>query len=46
MAENKHENGHMDITDHEKTFQGFVRWVINGTIVIIVVLLFLALTGT
>jgi hypothetical protein len=46
MAEDKYEHGQMDITSQEKTFEGFMRWVINGTIVIIVVLLFLAITGT
>lgn len=46
MAEHKHEIGKMDIEVQEKTFAGFMRWVVNGTIVIIVVLILLALTGT
>ena len=45
MAEEKHEPGTMDITTQEKTFEGFVRWVVNGVIVIIVFLIFLALVG-
>ena len=46
MAETKHEPGKMDITDQQKTFDGFMRWVINGTIIILVVLILLAITGT
>ena len=46
MAEDKHEPGKMDIEEQEKTFAGFMRWVINGTIVILLVLVVLALTGT
>ena len=41
MAEHKH--GEMDITDQEKTFEGFVRWVTNGAIVCILILIFLAI---
>ena len=41
MAEYKH--GEMDITTQEKTFAGFVRWVTNGVIVCILVLIFLAI---
>ncbi|MDJ1006521.1 MAG: aa3-type cytochrome c oxidase subunit IV [Paracoccaceae bacterium] len=46
MAEEKHEIGKMNIETQEKTFEGFMRWVVNGTIVIIVVLILLAITGT
>jgi len=45
MAESNHEHGKMDVTSQQKTFEGFMRWVVNGTIVIIVILLLLALTG-
>ena len=41
MAEHKH--GEMDITVQEKTFNGFVTWVKNGTIVSILILIFLAI---
>jgi hypothetical protein len=41
MAEHKH--GEMDITVQEKTFEGFVKWVAWGTVVIIVSLILLAL---
>ena len=41
MAEHKH--GEMDVTAHEKTFEGFMRWVTNGAIVCILVLVFLAI---
>ena len=41
MAEFKH--GEMDITDKEKTFEGFVRWSKNVAIVSILILIFLAI---
>ena len=41
MAEHKH--GEMDIEVQEKTFNGFVRWVTNGTIICILILIFLAI---
>jgi hypothetical protein len=41
MAEHKH--GEMDIEVQEKTFNGFVRWVVNVTIICILVLIFLAI---
>lgn len=41
MAEYKH--GEMDIRTQEKTFAGFMRWVTNGAIVSILILIFLAI---
>jgi fumarate reductase subunit C len=41
MAEHKH--GSMDTAVHEKTFNGFVKFVKNAVIVIIVVLILLAI---
>ena len=41
MADHKH--GEMDIEVQEKTFNGFVRWVTNVTIVSILILIFLAI---
>lgn len=41
MADHKH--GEMDITVQEKTFDGFIKMVTRGTIVIIVALILLAL---
>ena len=41
MAEHKH--GQMDISDHEKTFAGFVKFSINTVIVILVSVILLAL---
>lgn len=41
MAEHKH--GEMDITAHERTFHGFIKWVQNVTIVSLLVLIFLAI---
>ncbi|GGB00441.1 aa3-type cytochrome c oxidase subunit IV [Allosediminivita pacifica] len=41
MAEHKH--GSMDITEQEKTFEGFVKMTIRTCIVILLVVLFLAI---
>ena len=41
MAE--HKPGEMDITEHEKTFEGFIRWSKNVAIFSICVLIFLAI---
>ena len=43
MSEHKH--GEMDITEHEKTFDGFMKFVTRGTILCIVILIFLALVA-
>ena len=43
MAEHKH--GSMDITDHEKTFDGFVKFTTRSVIGIIVFLIFLAIVN-
>lgn len=40
MAE--HDPGKMDITEQEKTFEGFARWTLRSVIVIVVALLLLA----
>ena len=40
MAEHKH--GSMDISAHEKTFDGFVKLTIRMVIVIFAILIFLA----
>jgi len=41
MAEHKH--GEMDISEHEKTFVGFITWSKNVVIFSIAVLIFLAI---
>lgn len=41
MAEHTH--GEMDITDQEKTFEGFINWVVRTTVGIIVFLILLAM---
>ncbi|MEM6940299.1 MAG: aa3-type cytochrome c oxidase subunit IV [Pseudomonadota bacterium] len=41
MAE--HEHGSMDTKDQEKTFGTFMSWVTNGTIVILVLFVLLAI---
>lgn len=43
MAE--HEHGSMDTTDHEKTFDGFVKFTTWSVIGIIVFLIFLAMVN-
>lgn len=40
MAEHKH--GSMDITEQEKTFEGFIKATIRVTVVCLLVLVFLA----
>lgn len=40
-----HVPGEMDITAQEKTFNGFIRMVTNGAIVVILVLIFMALVN-
>jgi len=40
-----HKIGEMDITVQEKTFDGFIKWVTRGSIVVIVLLILLALIG-
>jgi len=44
MAEHKH--GSMDITEQEKTFEGFMGWTVKTTIVIVAIIIFLALAAT
>jgi hypothetical protein len=40
MAE--HQHGSMDIKTQEKTFEGFIQWMIRGAIISSSVLVFLA----
>ncbi|MCR9067828.1 MAG: aa3-type cytochrome c oxidase subunit IV [Rhodobacteraceae bacterium] len=46
MAKNEHKPGEMDITEQEKTFDGFVRWSVNIGIICIVIVVFLAIFAT
>ncbi len=47
MAENaEYKQGSMDISEHEKTFEGFVRLTIRTVFVILAILVFLALFRT
>ena len=41
MAEHKH--GSMDITEQEKTFDGFIRWSVRVAVASIGILIFLAI---
>ena len=43
MAEHKH--GTMNINAQEKTFDGFISFVTNSVIVILIAVVFLALVG-
>lgn len=43
MADHKH--GEMNVREHEKTFSGFIRMVAWSSIIILVVLIFLALAN-
>ncbi len=43
MAENEHKHGEMDITEQEKTFDGFMRYSVNVGIFCILVVIFLAI---
>ena len=38
-----HQHGEMDITAQERAFNGFIKWVKNGVIVCICILIFLAI---
>lgn len=40
-----HQHGDMNIRDHERTFDGFVRMVTWAVIVILLILVFLALAN-
>ncbi|MCH8467159.1 MAG: aa3-type cytochrome c oxidase subunit IV [Roseinatronobacter sp.] len=42
----KHEHGKMDVSEQEKTFDGFVRWSVWVAAVSIGVLIFLALANS
>lgn len=41
MAEHKH--GSMDITDQEKTFEGFITFTIKSVVVILVLVVLMAM---
>ena len=41
----KHTHGSMDITTQEKTFNGFVTWVVRTIAFIILALIFLAIVN-
>ena len=43
MADNDYKHGEMDITEQEKTFDGFMKWTVNIGIFCIMVVIFLAI---
>jgi hypothetical protein len=46
MAEQHHEQGSMDITEQERTFEGFLRVCAIVSVVVALILIFLAIVGT
>ena len=42
----KHEHGKMDISEQEKTFEGFIKWSVWTAAVSIGILIFLALANS
>lgn len=42
----KHEHGKMDISEQEKTFEGFIKWSVWVAVVSIGILIFLALANS
>lgn len=41
----KHKHGDMDITEQEKTFNGFVRFAVWTVVIVLAILVFLALAN-
>lgn len=41
----KHSHGSMDVTAQEKTFNGFITWVVRSVIFILVALIVLAIVN-
>lgn len=41
----KHSHGSMDVTEQEKTFNGFITWVVRSVIFILVALIVLAIVN-
>jgi small-conductance mechanosensitive channel len=46
MADDDYKHGEMDISAQEKTFDGFMRYVVNIGIVCIAIIIFLAIFAT
>lgn len=42
----EHEHGTMDVTEQERTFNGFITWTVRTLIMIAIVLIFMAITQT
>lgn len=42
----EHEHGSMDVTEQERTFDGFIKWTIWVLAFIAVILIFMAITQT
>jgi hypothetical protein len=43
MADKHHKHGDMDITEQQKTFDGFMRWSVNIGLISIGIVVFLAI---
>ncbi len=40
-----HQHGSIDVRDHEKTFNGFIRFVTWAAIIVLLILIFMALVN-
>jgi len=46
MSEEPYEHGSMDVSERERIFSAFLRWVAWAFVIILIALAFLALTQT
>ena len=44
--DSNYKHGEMDITEQEKTFDGFIKWSTNVAIISILIVIFLAIFAT
>ncbi len=42
----EHKPGTMDVSTQQKTFNGFINWMVWGAVIVVIVLIFLAIVGT
>ena len=45
MAESEHKHGEMDISEQEKTFEGFIKFSVWTVVICLLILVFLALVN-
>ncbi len=46
MAESEHKHGEMDISEQEKTFEGFIKFSVWTVVISLLILVFLALVNS